>query len=62
MPPPSPVWDWNWNKDKTPPKLWRDATFRAQVKIDGIWHDSKPVTLKVKDANPPKKKAKQTPK
>ena len=47
MPPPSPVWAWDY-KEKPPGKIYRDATFKMGVKIEGAGYESKTVTLKVK--------------
>jgi hypothetical protein len=49
MPPPSPVWAWNY-KEKPPGKIFNDASFQVAVKIEGRWHESKPVSLRVKGA------------
>jgi hypothetical protein len=49
---------------KPPAKVWHDVTLHMGVQIDGIWHQSRPAVLKVKNPNAkdePKKDKKTSP-
>ncbi|MFO0965238.1 MAG: hypothetical protein U0793_06590 [Gemmataceae bacterium] len=53
MPPISPVWDWDFREKK---RVFFDTKLRMRVQIEGAWHESNAVLLKVEGAKHAEKK------